>query len=224
MTRARAVRGQTARPRKVASVLDRLKPEEAATVLQRLLAAHPALRAEAGQIANALLGEVSFEDVAWEIETAARALDLDALNSRAGSHRWGYEDPTEAAWELLEEIVEPFLEDMKRQAELRSAAKALEICKGVVLGLYRVRHEPNGSTVLGWATDFAVQTAMSALEMWSTGGGGTWKVRRQRRERPAFPQAFVAEYVPEWDSLIARTLSRSRDPRHADRRGREVGK
>ncbi len=217
MTRARTARGQTSRSRNVASTLDRLKPGEAAVILQRLLAAHPDLRAEAEQIASALLGEVSFEDVAWEIETAARALDLDDLNNRAGSHRWGYKDPTEAAWELLEEIVEPFLEDMKHQAELQSAARALEICKGVVLGLYRVRHEPNGSTVLGWAPDFAVQTAMSAVEMYATGGGGTWKVCRQRRERPAFPQAFVAEYVPEWGSLIAQTLSKSRDHRHAGR-------
>ncbi len=163
-------------------------------------------------MASDLLGEVLFEDVACEIEEAARALDLDDLNSRAGSHRWGYKDPTEAAWELLEDVVEPFLEDMKRQAELHSPANALEICKGVVLGLYRVRHEPDGGTVLGWAPDFAPQTAMWAVEMWSTGGGGTWKVRSARRDRAAFPDAFVETYVPEWRALIAQTLSRSRIP------------
>jgi hypothetical protein len=53
-------------------------------------------------MARDLLGEVSFEDVGCEIEGATPALDLDDLNSRAGRHRWGYEDPTEAAWELLE--------------------------------------------------------------------------------------------------------------------------
>ncbi len=219
MTRARAARGRAApsgKPsRNIASVFDRLKPEEAATVLQRLLAAHPDLRAEAGKMASDLLGEVSFENVACEIEEAARALDLDDLNSRAGSYRWGYKEPTDAAWELLEEVVEPFLEDMKRQAELQSPANALEICKGVVLGLYRVRHEPNGGTVLGWAPDFAPQTAMWAVEMWSTGGGGTWKVRSARRDRAALPEAFVETYVPEWRALIAQTLSRLRNPRHA---------
>jgi hypothetical protein len=96
-----------------------------------------------------------------------------------------------------------------------SAAHALEICKGVVLGLYRVRHEPNGGTVLGWAPDFAPETAMWAVEMWSTGGGATWKVRRARRDRAALPEAFVETYVPEWRALIAQTLSRLRNPRHA---------
>ena len=37
--------------------------------------------------------------------------DLDGLNSCAGSHRWGYKDPTGAAWEFLEEAVESLLED-----------------------------------------------------------------------------------------------------------------
>jgi hypothetical protein len=69
-------------------------------------------------------------------------------STAAGSHQWGYKDPTEAAWQLLEEVIEPFLEDMKRQAELHSPTNALEICKGVVLGLYRVRHEPDGDEVL----------------------------------------------------------------------------
>lgn len=164
-------------------------------------------------MASDLLGEVSFEHVAYELEEAVRALDLDDLNSRAGSHRWGYKDPTEAAWELLEEVVEPFLEDMKRQAELQSPTNALEICKGVVLGLYRVRHEPDGGTLLGWAPDFAPQTAMWTVEMWSTGGGGTWKVRSARRDRASLPEAFVETYVPEWRTLIAQTLSRSRNPR-----------
>jgi hypothetical protein len=134
-------------------------------------------------------------------------------NSRAGSHRWGYKEPTDAAWELLEETVEPFLEDMKRQAELQSPATAVEILKDVVVGLYRLRHEPDGGTVLGWAPDFAAQSAMWAVEMWSTGGGGTWKVRRARRDRATFPEALVETYVPEWRTLIAQALSRSRNPR-----------
>jgi len=201
-------------------VLDRLKPDEAEAVLHRLLAAHPRLREEARQMARDLLDEVSFEDVAAEIEWAARQLDLDALNSRAGRHRWGYKDPTDAAWELLDEVVEPFLEDMKRQAEVRSAAAALEICKGVVLGLYALRHRRDGDTVLGWAPDYAVETAMRAVEMCATGGGGTWKLSRAGRSLAALPDAFVESCVPEWRAVIAQTVSRSR---RLPPRGRTAG-
>lgn len=40
--------------------------------------------------------------------------------------------------EILEETLEPFVEDMKRLLDLGLEAEALEICKGVVLGCYRL--------------------------------------------------------------------------------------
>ncbi len=118
-------RGTGKRSRKKASVLDRLRREEAQTVLWRLLAAHRELRSEARQIAKSLLSEVAFEWVADEVEEAVRDLGLDELGSRAGKHSWGYTEPSEAAWELLEERVSPFIEDMKRQLELGLDAEAL---------------------------------------------------------------------------------------------------
>jgi len=196
--------------RKGASVLNSLRPEEAQAVLHRLLAAHPALGAEAEQIAKSLLGEVSFESVADQVEQTVRALSLHDLNRRAGRHEWGYTEPTEAAWELLGEAVDPFLEDMKRQIELGLEAEALEICKGVVLGLYRVRDE-RGSEFLGWAPDFPDETAAFSIETWCVGGDSKKTAgRTSLQRRRAFPQEFVVEFVPEWDSLIARTLSRGR--------------
>lgn len=149
-------------------VVDRLKPEEAETVLHRLLAAHPELRAEAEQTARSLMGEVSFESIAEEVEDAVGALDLDDLNSRAGRHEWGYTEPTEAAWELLEKAVGPFLEDMKRQMELGLATEALEICKGVVLRLYRLRDRKEDA-FLGWASDFPEEAAADPVSAWAPG-------------------------------------------------------
>ena len=110
--------------------LDHLAPGEAQVVLHRLLAAHPELAAEAEQIARSSLAEVSFESVADEVEDAVRALDVDMLYNRAGRHERGYTEPGEAAWELLEEAVEPFLEEVTRHLELGLEAEALEICKG----------------------------------------------------------------------------------------------
>jgi hypothetical protein len=40
------------------------------------------------------------------------------LNGRAGSHSCGYVETSEAAGELLEEAVEPFVNDMKRYLEM----------------------------------------------------------------------------------------------------------
>lgn len=189
------------------SVFDRLDPGEAQAVLQRLLATRADLRDEAERIARALLGEVSFESVADDVEHALRSLDLDDLGGRAGRHRGGYTSPTEAAWELLQEAVDPFMEDMKRQMELGLGAEALEICKGILLGLYRIRGL-KGDEFLGWAPDFPTEAAAHAAATWGARGEQKGAKRRRPRKRPVFPQEFVNEQVPEWGDLIARALER----------------
>ena len=204
--------GRTMKPRKGttpknASILDRLAPAEAQTVLHRLLAAHEDLRPEAEQAARGLLGEVSFESVANDVESALHGLDLDDLGSRAGRHSGGYTSPTEAAWELLHEAAEPFVSDMKRQIELGLDVEALEICKGILLGLYRIRGS-SGDEFLGWAEDFPSEAADEAVSTWGERGVKNRARPTRARNRLEFPQEFVNEHLPDWDDLIARALGR----------------
>src|SRR5271157_4905766 len=151
--------------KKKTPLLDEIQPGEAALVLRRLLAVHPELVSEAEEISRSTLGGVSFESVAGEVEDAIRQFDIDDLNGRAGSHSWGYTEPTEAAWELLEEAVEPFVEDMKRHLGLGLHDEALEICKGIVLGLYQCR-DSGSDEFLGWAEDFPAEAAGSVVADW----------------------------------------------------------
>ena len=205
MTKSRAARARMPRLPKPGSALERLEADEAHAVLRRLLTAHPDLRAEAEQTARSLLSEVSFESVADDVEHALRSLDLDDLGSRAGRHRRGYTSPTEAARELLQEAVDPFLSDLKRQMELGLEMEALEICKGVVRGLYRIR-DTRGDEFLGWAEDFPTEAAADAVRVLV--GGNQRGVGRTRRARPHFDEEFVDRYVPEWSDVIARMLVR----------------
>jgi antitoxin (DNA-binding transcriptional repressor) of toxin-antitoxin stability system len=138
-TRTSSGKAKASREVKRPTLLNKLQPGEAALVLPRLLAGHPELLPEAEEISRSTLGDVSFESIASEVEDSIRQFDLDDLNGRAGRHSWGYTEPTEAAWELLEEAVEPFVEDMKRHLGLGLDAEAFEICKGIVLGLYQCR-------------------------------------------------------------------------------------
>lgn len=183
-------------------ILERLKADEAAAVLRRLLEAHPELSVEANEIARSFLHEVSYEDVAAEIEDEVRALDYDDLNARAGSHEWGYVEPSEAAWEILEETAQPFLDDLKRHLELRLEAEALEICKGLVLGSYRLS-EREGGDVLGWAPDYPAEAAEIALELWYTGGDDLKSARGNRKRGLSLPPEFLS-LVPKWVPLIER--------------------
>ena len=186
-----------------ASLLDSLQPEEAALTLQRLVSAHPELRGEAEHIARSLLGAVSFESVADQVEDAIRQLDLDDLNGRAGGHSWGYVEPTEAAWELLEETVGLFIEDMKRHLGLGLEQEALAICQGIVLGLYRLRNE-TGDEFLGWAPDFPAEAAGNLMADWLAAGKQKNPGKPSGKKQRVFPTGFADKHVPEWREMLHR--------------------
>jgi hypothetical protein len=183
--------------KKKTALLDQLQPGEAAVVLRRLLADHTELLSEAEGIARSTLGEVSFESIACEVEDSIRRMDLDDLNGRAGRHSWGYTEPSEAAWQLLEEAVEPFLEDMRRHLGLGLDEEAFEICKGIVLGLYQCR-DANGDEVLGWAEDFPAEAAGDAVSDWIGGGKQRASGNRPGTNRLRLLREFVDKHVPEW--------------------------
>jgi hypothetical protein len=145
---------------------------------------------------------VKYEEIAAEIEDEIRALDYDDLNARAGRHEWGYVEPAEAAEEILQETVEPFLEDVKRHLELGLEAEALEVCKGVVLGCYRLS-ERQGGDVLGWAPDFAGETAGYALEVRLKGSDKLSSGARRGKNRLPLPPDFL-NLVPQWIPMIER--------------------
>lgn len=130
--------------------LDALSDAEHAAVLAAVLALHPELRPEAEDAARRLLGDASIENVAESVARALEELPLDAIATRSGRIRGrGYVHATEAAWEIVNDAVEPFLTDMRRRALLGLDA-AGAVAAGIVAGLYRCR-EPKDGTVVAYA-------------------------------------------------------------------------
>ena len=118
--------------------LDLLTGHEAQKVLNELLSAHPEFISDARRAANALLATVSFAVVAAGVFGALQTLDLDDLD--AGPRTGGYVEPSEAAWNAIERVVTPYFHDLERRVKLRHEDEALDVCKGIVLGLYRAEH------------------------------------------------------------------------------------
>jgi len=177
-------------------LLPRLTPDEGAGVLRSLLDRHPELVAEAEDLARATVNDVDACGVAEDVEQAVLDLDVDELGTRAGRTRWGYVEPSEAAWELLDEALDRFLEEMKRHIELGFEAAAIETCAGIVLGLYRCR-DKSSDRLLSWAEDFPAETAGHAIATLARESAA--KHRRSWR----LPDAIV-DQVPEWADWIGR--------------------
>ncbi len=136
-------------------MLGSLTPGERGQVLDALVAERPDLAVEAERLAAELLSSASIDEVADQVEAALVGIPLDALAARAGRVRGhGYVHEVDAAWELVEEAVEPFRSDLERRASLGSVDAAATLAVGMVAGLHRVR-EPDEGTVLAYAGEDA---------------------------------------------------------------------
>jgi hypothetical protein len=211
---SRAVDGQANRPaaRSTNGVLERLQPREAECVLRTLVRAHPEMAPVAEEIAISLLKDVSCDHVAKDVEEAIGHLGMEDMDS--GPSPLGYSELVDEAWDVLDKTLEPFLEDLKRHIALDLEIEALELCKGILLGLYRLR-EDQRHEVLAQAPDFLMEAAGETAAAWRHTQRLEGRKRRRRR-RPEFPTGFLRKQVPEWRALIERA-ARGRAKR--DRRG-----
>jgi hypothetical protein len=150
--------------RSAKSILDSLEPGEKAEVLEALLRMRPELREDAEKLAHGLLIDVDPDAVADAVEWDVRGLSIDELNGRAGRQRGGYVEPTQAAWDLLGETVEPHAREVKRLLTLGLVEQAVATALGVVAGLYRCRDCEDGDLLLSWAPDFPAEEARTLVK------------------------------------------------------------
>lgn len=175
-----------------------LDPHELAEVLDQILIRHPDLRDEANSIANDLLNDISVEAVSEEVNDLILGVGLDVMGNRAGKQPWGYVEPGEAAWEVLEETIEDRQNDMKRRAQVGLERSAEQLCQGIVIGLYNTMASKRDG-VLAWVPDFpaeaAAQTLSNLIELYP---------RNRRRAAAKRIIAGVAEHAPEWLEMLYR--------------------
>ncbi|MBW3603651.1 MAG: hypothetical protein KY460_01875 [Actinobacteria bacterium] len=133
------------------AVLDELDAGERSVVLDRLLADHPDLRPEAEALARETLDDVDEDAVAHEVVEIYRDIEIQRIGERVGPRRGrGYIDEHEAAWELLEEALQPFLGQIARRARSGFTDAARRYAAGVLSGLGKLRADADPDSVFGW--------------------------------------------------------------------------
>ena len=171
------------------SALDALSAAEKAAVLDELLAARPDLRELAEACAAQVMTGADRSAVADDVEDALQGLGIEELNTRAGYRPGrGYVHPAEAADEILDEALQPFLDDLQRRAGLGMRSAAVELAAGILLGLYNCR-DGNSETLLEYCPDYAAERA----------SGVVGDCARLGIELPAVE---LLDLMPEWSALL----------------------
>jgi len=142
-----------------------LSANEASRVLRDLLDSDPTLMQKAYDTAVRIAEDVDIDSIADRVFFGLNSLDVDDLNSRAGRSQYGYVDPIDAAYELFEETLEPFVDEMKRNQKRSLPAAAKAYCIGIILGLWRYDEESN-SDFAGWIEDAPGDYIDRVIEEW----------------------------------------------------------
>jgi hypothetical protein len=148
--------------------IDGLSVDEAARVLRDMLGKDPDLMKKAYEIAVKVAGDVDADVIMDRVFRRLDMLDLDDLSGRAGRTRHGYVEPTDAAWELFEEALDPFIHEMKRNQERGLLAAGKAHCIGIIKGLW-MYEAGSSSDFSGWVVDAPGEYVGTVVDEWKKG-------------------------------------------------------
>jgi hypothetical protein len=150
------------------TIIDHLSPGDALAILRILVREDDQLVAHIAEVARSYLSSVDPEEIALDLYAELDALDVEEVWDRAGPTRHGYVEPEEASSEMIEQVVEPFLQEMTKYAQMGLHAQAKQACIGLLLGLYRFERESTNE-FKDWAVDEPAEFASEVIDRWNSG-------------------------------------------------------
>jgi hypothetical protein len=164
-------------------------------VIRQQLAAHDEkLAVQIASLALAYLSDVDVEEIPETLRYELESLTPEEVWDRAGNTRYGYVETSEAAEQMMEEVLEPYLEEMRKYHKTGLDREAQQMCQGLMLGFYDFEHQSK-IEFKDWAVDSPLYFALEVLTVWREG-----EVETQKRQEM---QVFINEELMGW----ARTLA-----------------
>ncbi len=174
-------------------IINHLSPTDALSILKTLAANDDQLARRIARIALDRLSQVDPEEVAAFVYDALNFLEVEELWDRSGSTRHGYVEPGEAADQMIDEVLEPFLAELKKYQQLGLPVQARQLCMGLLTGLHRFNDEST-SQFKEWAPDAPAIFSEAVIDAWREGKPG-------RADRKAV-RAFLEEELGIWKARV----------------------
>jgi hypothetical protein len=170
-------------------VISMLTPEQALMIVVRLCRTEGVLHDAVVAEAMSVLTEIEVDTIAEEVFVALDSIDVQDCWDRSGRSRDGDTSPDEAAAEMVEEELQPYLDQIERYRSLAMPGQELAFCMGALLGIYRYSRESR-SEFSEWSVDIPAECAGLLLDQWR---------ERQKGEADVGAMgAFIRARCPEW--------------------------
>ena len=146
-------------------VLDKVGTEHANEILQRLADEDAKISKRIEELALEYLMRVDPDDIAEDVFYDLDILDVEDVWKNSGSTRYGYVDPYELAFEMFEEVLEPYIDDLRKCQELSMDEKAKLHCMGILKGIDQFEREAT-TEFKDWAVDAPHENFIQVFEEW----------------------------------------------------------
>ncbi|MBN1313407.1 MAG: hypothetical protein JXB30_18515 [Anaerolineae bacterium] len=174
-------------------IIDQLSPIDALVIL-KTLAQDDQIAARIAEVATAHLADnIDVEEIALELFDDLEHLEVEEVWDRAGPKRHGYVDTGEAAEEMIREVMEAYLEELKKYQALGMNTQANQMCMGLLFGLYKFENEST-SQFKDWASDAPSSFAWVVVKAWKTGTPGQADI--------AAVKTFIEEKLGGWQAYL----------------------
>jgi len=148
-----------------------LSTDEASQVFRDMLNNDPILLKQAYETALKIVKDVDVDGIMNDVFCSLESLDIDDLSSRSGRTRYGYTDPSDASWEMFEEELDPYIDEMKKNQERGLPGIAKIYCIGIVKGLLLYDNESR-SDFYDWVQDAPGEYIARVIDEWKKGKPG----------------------------------------------------
>jgi hypothetical protein len=145
-----------------------LSADEASQVLKNLIDDDPGLTKTIYDIAMKVAVNVDADEIMEEVFCELDRLGIEDLNGRSGRTRYGYVEPYDAAWEIFEETMTPFVDEMTKNQQRGLSSAAKTYCVGIVKGLWKYEKE-SISDFKDWVTDAPGEYIDTIVKEWKKG-------------------------------------------------------
>ena len=99
---------------KTRNIFDEISADDALAILRLLAKEDTKIARRIEQIAIEYLRDVDIEDIASQVYFELDSIEVEEVWERSGRTRNGYVEPTEMAFQMFEDALDPFIEEMKK--------------------------------------------------------------------------------------------------------------
>ena len=170
-------------------VLDDISSEHAHGILIRLADEDAKISKRIEELALEYLTDVDPDGIAEDIFYSLNILDVEDVWNNAGSTRYGYVDPNELAFEMFEEALEPYIDDLRKCRKIPMDDEAKRHCMGILKGIDQFEREAT-TEFKDWAVDAPHGTFIQVFEEWREGNKNPENLEEM--------DEFIKSNFPKW--------------------------